>query len=890
MSLLCVFVGLLRFSRLCIAESTDLAFSERKTGDLNDYEDDFPFTTVIDLLSQNPEFSVFLRILQVQGHIPYLNSISNFTLLAPVNSAFIYEYKEEENEENIAAIKLELQDYIISNLVLDTVDLVPGTHLLRTNSYPILLIKGGDGRCAIDHKIEIVEPNLSPNSQNATIQGVDSLVKKPLTLSELVEGQNEEFGEFSIISHIFQSEHLTSLFLNDEENGFFNKTLFLPTDKALKEHFNDIELNYLFDLSDAIYQIGDHEMDFRLMMKKMISNGIIGGVIYENSLNVTNMNHEVFNLFSRNRGKDIVLNGSIALNSNMLYDKGIVHFVSKLPLIKSDIVFNAEKYVIGMNASSVVQELHFRNLEHLIQSHSIQQTIFISSDSSDSTVSSSEIFGLSRSQLLYHFIEKPVDLKDDFFNKVWHTRLYDSMFCSSNKRLGGNCQRIKISKFNDYYYINEKYRFISADPVKVDGTFIYMIEDDVTLPGDLIPSINPFYHCSTSLNFMQQLNLLDLRPNDNGYTLMLPCFDSWDSMELNVDYLHGNISAMNLLMKSFILNGLIYSDSFNLTLDTTDLYGSSVIANTDKPYDEDEVLPLSLSTFDETIFLEEHLDMVFSQGVVHPLKEVFFPKRLNITLENLIETIGTVEFLLFLEKFEEFQEILNGSAPYSILVPTPRSLLLEGIDLNYTKLEQFLKLHIIPQNQTTALINCEDTIGTTLGESLRCREASEGIFLLSVEDGLDKEVRILKKGCTSNNNLSCIFLIDRPFSLKWLNRERYRILLPGVSFALGILLGILFLFSLLLCIIVTSSQQKTQRVQSRRASQDAESQSLLQSPESHVSSAHLDYQSTVNSARSQTRVTSNFESSYSSNARTAPVMMSNSVSNNMTRNRNNEHY
>lgn len=603
--------------------------------------------------------------------------------------------------------------------------------------------------------------------------------------------------------------------------------------------------------------------------------------MHRNTINVKNLNDEPLILYSKNKGHDLVANGSLPLDSNSIYDRGIVHFVSHLPLIEKDFVFNVEKYLLGLNASSFVEELHLRDFEKLIRSRSIEQTIFVTKDNS---VDNSEISGFSKSQLLYHFIESRVDVREDLKSNSLVTRLYDSMFCSSNKRLGGKCQRLKISRYGNRFYLNEKYRILSSDPVKIDKTLIYTISDDILLPGDLVPSINPFYHCSKSLKFMQQLNLLDLRPNNEGYTLLLPCFNSWDNIQLNAEYLQRNISAMNILIKSFILEGLVYSDKFNYSLQTKNLYGDELLVKTGFYHENQSSLPISLSTVDEDIYLKKNMDMIFNQGVIHPIDNVFFPQTLDISLRNLIETVGTLDFLVFLEKFPEYKDILTGSAPYSLLIPTPRSLLMEGIDLNYTKLESFLKLHILPENQTMALLNCADQIDTAFGKSLKCREASDNVLLLSLLQGLDKEVRILKKGCTSGNNNSCVFLIDRPISLQWLNKERYNITLPGVSFALGIVLGIMFLFSLLLCLIVTSNQRKYPKILATVDTVDEDSALV---PPGSGSAQQLknqsDYQSTVNAARNHNRLAENFESSYSINARTAPMMVSQNMSNNLTR-------
>ncbi|CDO93709.1 unnamed protein product [Kluyveromyces dobzhanskii CBS 2104] len=857
--------GVLRsLAALCLLKTVTFALA---TGDGS-----FPFSTVVDILSQNPEFSTFLRLIQREGFVPLLNSMDNYTLFAPVNSAFI------DGDESGVSEEFVLEHYILLNNVLDVKSMAPGTYILESQSYPLSMHKGNDGRSALNGKVHVVDPNLAPNFQNATVHGIDSFIVKPPTLYELVSSHpGLKMESVSLMEHLVKTSMPDS---NALKNGKFRlqpfvngSTIFLPTDAALSKFFNDIELNYLFDLSNSDFTIPERREDLEILTKMIIVDKLIGGAISENYDILYTKSGEPLAVHSKNKGHDLVINGSTAVVSNLIFDQGIVHIVSDLPIVETDITFNVEKYLLGLNASSFVEELHIRKFKKLVNDPKIEQTIFVTKDAMSEN---SEDGGLSKSQLLYHFIEHKVNLAADFETHYFPIRLYESMFCSSNKRLGGKCQRMKVSKYGDHLYLNEKYHVLNLDPISIDNTMLYIVDDNLMLPGDLVSSINPFFHCAKSLKFLQQLNLLDLKPNDEGYTLFLPCFNAWDDMQLVTDYIERNISAMNILMKNYVLNGLFYSDSDNFTSDTTDLFGENVTVKTGVTNETADHLSLSLSTVDHEIQLKKSFDMIFSQGVVHPINEVYFPNILDIGLRQLIETIGTYDFLVFLEKFPEFNDILTGSAPYSLLIPTQRSLLMEGIDLNYTKLEKFLKLHILPLNQTHSLMECADKIDTVAGESLKCREASDNILLLSVMDGVDKEVRILKKGCTTGNSGSCVFLIDRPISVQWLNKERYSITLPALSFALGTVLGTMFLFSLLLCVIVTCAPKKSSKDKDSRRNSDVENneqEPLIQADVPSNRSQNSSYRATVNAARNHSQVSPTFESSYSANAKTAPMKM-----------------
>lgn len=855
--------------------------------DKND-DPDFPFTTVVDILSQNVEFSMFLRLIQRQGFIPYLNELQNFTLFVPVNSAFVTTTPDD--------YQLDIEKYLLHGYILNTEEFIPGIHILPEEEFPLMLKKSSKDSSSVND-IGIVEPNLFPNSQDAVVQGIGAFIGNLPSYQHLIYDLNSKSQSLDLVGALFNSTFASNLRL---ETILQNKTIFLPVDANFLQYFNQVELDYLtgtlfYDEEMAVLKKFKHSKEWLydklFLIKKLAVEGFHGGILPAKDL--TNMNGEILEFHTEESGALMVINGSNSVYSNLVYDKGVVHTFQDLDFLGHGISFNAEKYLLGLNCFHFVKELYVRNLQHLIIGEDYQNniTIFVPEDSGN------DLFGLTRSGLLYHFTESHIWLEEDFNRDGQQAKLYDSMFCSSNRRLGGQCQKLRISKTSQthksgfQYLINGRYQLKQTDPYVVGNALIYMVRGSLDLPGDLIPSINPFYHCSKSLFFLQQLNLLELKPNNKGYTIFLPCFDSWDFLDLNLNYLERNVTALNLVMKNFIVDGLVYTDFSNVTMETTNLYNESITLHIGENDLESSELELSLSTLSNNISLEKDKDIIFNQGVIHPLKRVTFPQSLEISLRNLIDTTGSIDFLMFMEKFKDFSEILEHNGPYSLLVPTPKSLLMEGIDLNSTRLEDFLKLHTIPMNSTEALLNCDGQINTTLDESLICREVSSTCFL-QVKNGLDKEVRVLKKGCTSFDNKSCVFVIDRPISLQWLNREKYHLKLPGVAFGIGIILGALFIVGLLLCTLMGCIGKRILFMSYRNESDPEErdeERSLIASSSSPQSNS---YSSTVrsspNSANDCRNISNssklhNFENSYSTNSKTTPIQVSQAFSKNVSR-------
>lgn len=776
------------------------------------------FTTVIDILSESAEFSTFLRLLQKNGNIPYLNKRQNFTLLAPVNSAFVLDSSAEND--------FDVENYILDDLVLRTSEIGGGVTIIQHKvKFPLSIQRLHNGEIKVN-EARIVEADLVPTFQRAIVHAISDLLPNAPKIVTLLEDLDS-------------SRHGVHLF-NSLANGFSgfetlvaNNTLLVPLDIDFYKEFNHIEINYLLDAFDNLPLVEssiarDWNGDRERFLKSIICHEIVGGVDAENK-DVFNLVGQKVNFTSHQQGHYLsVNNSSPSTLTNLIFDRGVAHCFTEIPFLRSIVSFNTEKYLHGMNSTDFVRELHFRNLQHLIKDESISKkmTIFIPEMALD------EKFGFTKSSLLYHFVEDQLWLEDQFISSDGETppmRMFESAFCSSNKKLGGNCQRLKIQKVKGSYIINDKYKVLHAKPYEIGETLIYTISEDLKLPGDFLSALNPFYHCSKSLMFLKENNLLKLPANKRGYTVLLPCFESWTFFDLNYEYLRNNATAANLIMSNLILDGLVYSDAQNVTVETQNFSGEKVTISIDASGDGEEETALRLSTVDEDIFLERTLDSFFDQGVIHPLKSPYFPRAVNITMGDLIETTEATEFSKFLEKFQDLASIVNDNKPYSLLIPTAASLNMEHIDINSTELHDFLKLHLVQGNYTKNLLHCVGRINTTLGEQLLSRQSSPGTCSLSLDNSADHEVRILRKGCSSFGNESCVFLIDRPISLLWLNREKNRLHLPGVAIGVGVVVGIFSVVAVFFCLLVVlmgkSHNKKSGRTEFSSEQQHEESES-----------------------------------------------------------------
>lgn len=750
---------------------------------------DFPFTTVIDILSHDVQFSTFLRLLQLNGYVPYLNHLQNFTLFAPVNSAFTDDYKSHN---------FDIENYLIHNEIVETSSFTNTTIVYyNTTRFPLVLSNIPNQESTVN-SINIVENDLKPNVQNATVHGIAELLKDSPTLDILVNDiVDYENGKYTYARSLLEV-------VPDSLSLSMNSTILIPDDQSFSDHFNQIERNYLMDkyhrLNTLEKKIRERWVnDVTSLFKNLVVPKIVGGRLAK-ILEVKNLNQDIVTFDSNELGSKVSVNSSVFSDyGNIPFNFGIAHFFQELNFLNKHLFFDAEKYLHGLNCSGFVREIYFRKLEKFIQNYNGDKniTIFL-----PDAVLNDEM-GFSKSTLLYHFSEEQIWLEKDFpvlGSNEHHTNLYNSAFCASNKKLGGKCQRMKIKKSHLGYMINDKYKILQTKPYVVGNTLIYTIKEDIRLPGDLMLSIPPFDHCSKSIYYLRELGLLDLDTNHQGYTLFLPCYRSWDLLGLTGDYIQSNITVTELIMKKHIINGVFYTDNEANITHTENLLGEHLTIK--KKNTTNSCLTVELSTFKDTLRLTKSSDILFNKGVVHPLSEVKIPHNVDIGIWDLLKITKSKTFIDFITQFDQLKNILDKNGDYSVLVPTAHSLELEGIFANYTKLNDFLKLHIISANETESLLNCNGPIKTLLGQELICSKVSEDSVYLHINDGLENRVRIVRKGCTTDKSNACVFLIERPLSLDWIGKQKYHLTLPIVAVFVGVVLGIIFIISLLCCILV----------------------------------------------------------------------------------------
>lgn len=785
-------------------------------------------TTVIDILSENVEFSSFLRILQRNQLIPFLNELTNITLIAPVNSAFVNMGCENLDDKNCRATivkKFSLNDlkrYIIDQPI--TSGEVEGSQIYRSffgNGSPVLVEAETEDLEFRINGYSVVEPNLVADSQDSVVQGIEKVFDDLKTVSDLL-------GE---IPEVSQFQELLDLATT------YNQTLLVPENKAL--NFKEYEFNYLksdYGIDDTSYLINSLSID-----------GLYGG-----NINQTATSKNGFRVFlsSEDDGLHLVVNNTFtSKRSNIISEDSIIHIFDDQSLVP-EIEFTPLKAMIGLNSSVLVDELKLQKLTHLITNNSIEQTIFIPTDPSQMSIT-------SQNSNLYHFVDERIkDLRSP-------RALYNSRFCGS-KKLGQHCQRIKIEETEDKKILLNDNIEVQDGPYEVGKTLIYLIDEDLRTPNEISSSIHSVLHCSESLKIMQKLGLLKLSNNGLGYTFFLPCYNAWDDFDLTMNYFAKNKTALDELMKNFILNGLVYTDFSDGATKLENMNGQQVtISNVGEPDDE----RLNLKYNDIDVSLVKSDDILFNQGVVHPIESLFFPLNSQISMRKIIASSKAEVFMKYISFFPDLDDALNQNN-YSVLLPSEKSL--EKIDFSNSNntLEKFLKLHIIHPSSIEHLYDCSSDIQTLLeGVNLTCsRISGRGDMFLEIDGGSDNGVRILSKGCANTEHHNCVYAIDKPISLSWIDdHTHYHLNLPGVALAIGLMGGIVVMIFVFVCLMIFVAGKKNSFL-SGAEHNEAEHSATETSPllPAHEEQIYED----------QREGRSNFENQYSTSTVVSPIAVS----------------
>lgn len=494
----------------------------------------------------------------------------------------------------------------------------------------------------------------------------------------------------------------------------------------------------------------------------------------------------------------------------------------------------------------------------------------------------------NKQSMLYRFLEGAFYLQKELTPEfpTYH-RLLTSKLCLK-KRIG-SCFEVKVSgSLNNNQYsvtFNDELR-LDSDPYEASGNNVIVIVDqDFQAPlsfkhtvADLISSSSSKRHlphvnidkkeCLQTLGYLNEYKLSLLKDNLKGYTAFIPCgntiwedgdtsrvqdFESWKGLGLILNYLEANPQVMRDVLSGLFVEDLVYSDfgiedAEELSRLARTLKGDTV--NISESYHSGDFNHL-IRLNNTSVSVPLNSDVLFNQGIIHITSKVLLPDDFRVSLLNLVkatdeERYEDFSFIKLVERYPKLMDALglNGSdAPsnYSLLVPSPEQLKTFNISSSYSRLWEFLELHLVPNSQVDTLLNCIQYGDSSYGHSsnrtsivrtnrttgvFQCnKNAATGKVFLQLQPqnafstfgyNADHQVQIVSHGCSQVGLRSgpCVFLLDKPISLGWfdLPDNFLHVHIGWISVGIGIIIGvILFGFlttTLVVCLSATSTKKK----------------------------------------------------------------------------------
>ncbi|CCE79245.1 Piso0_001297 [Millerozyma farinosa CBS 7064] len=876
-------------------------------------------SNVVDVLSSDVQFSYFLRHLQRSGMIPILNELSNYTLIAPINSAYARKGRQEAQSENVDGKEVnEHLRYVIKqpvHLNKSIKEPIVYETYYKTDSkyYPLIISQdSGSDQLVIDGKAAIVEPNLYASNQNSYVQGTDELLDEKDSLCDILMSRNAEHDQIqghniSFIKSLFQStfgdinskvsRNTLPIDIPSSCGEFMQKsrTFFIPTDSLVEESISDLQRKYYLSISSsiedmdlterAVYEITRDIVE--LLEYLMIGEYVGGSNGSYKSIKAVNGKLS-YNISLESSGRLVLNNNLTASVLPIAYSDQVLHifgvwgnqktgddgFFSKLNIPLTPLV--PRKVLYALHYSKFLEELYFRSLGNLIDSNKVNFTLFLNPSDSDRNLDNDRIrkspyrthrrFN-SLEQVHYHFY-------DEVFNTTvieesgtnFNVSFLTSLLCRGREI--GSCFKNKVFSSLDaatgtYKHVLDGDITIASPPYfAVDDSTIYILDDDLEAPEslkttliNLITSngvnISPRVRfnlktCLKTMHYFDYFKLFALENNNKGYTIFLPCGsggsdftsiakddkDAWSSLGLYMNYLVSRPDVFKSVIQNLILEGLIYSD---FASNPGDVFNTTTL--------DSESLNITAASVGEleSMWKVNHAnlsvplgsELFFDKGLIHLTDMVLIPDSLEIPLLDLIKTTyddsyADYNMLELLEKLPVVRDMLGldgGSSEYSLLIPETSSLKDFNISANFYRLHDFLQFHLIPNSELTNLLTCmnegysENSTDSTVSlvhtnitdGVLRCvyRPKKNKYFLQhhrgdSVEAlgySRDHEVEVIAHGCSKFHKESqgpCVFLIEKPLSLEWLNKPNDNLLhvhLRIISIGVGIILGLFLMGS-----------------------------------------------------------------------------------------------
>ncbi|THH06399.1 hypothetical protein EW145_g4115 [Phellinidium pouzarii] len=712
--------------------------------------------TLIDALSEDPDYTSLLKLLQLAQLVPTINKLNGSTLFAPTNEA-IDRYSESHSLWSDTLTDLEfaysardnvqqkLRQELLYHFLNYSVPLLPGDFKLqvhRTLHFPLKTLDspsrdpppnppwlpvpdgtlGGEPQrlrvASFDGNVMVGTDAFGKGGAsvvkgqvdggNGMLFGIDDVLRVPPDLA-IVATQHPSLSYFNSI----MTSDIASLL-----NSTSELTLFLPVDSAW-DVLPDIERKYLESkfATDDILQI--------LNMHAVITEGVHWSESFEPALNLTTVSGSTLEIVVSPESQKTHISSAELMEPDVYASNGVLHTVSSLLIPTGSFSITPEKYLLTLNCTSFVSMLHSVDLTHLINNTESQFTILAPTDdvvelfgASDDLFSEEGSEELKR-LLSYHFLPgkwTPKKLKDGM--------LVETALVEVGLNEGRQVVDIEISGGDDKHKKDKSIsiRFggasVMGEVYDVDNTLIYLISRPLMPPSDVLTAALPSLELSSFLAAVFSTSLADRLKEKSRTTFLIPENDGFKRLGMLVSaHLLSASSKSDLesVILHHVLDDVEYAKAFQngsqrsyATLEGTDVHVNRVGNGT--------VTVTASGGWAGMNSVVSTRNLLTKTGVVHELSDVLLPRSFNLTIGKLVKAArGTTMSSMLIRAGMEW--ILNGTAPqegshwadagmdgagWTLLCPTDEAF--KGYNLTKLyedpeRLQSIVEQHLIPMSK-----------------------------------------------------------------------------------------------------------------------------------------------------------------------------------------------
>ncbi|KAJ7071177.1 carnitine/acyl carnitine carrier [Mycena amicta] len=638
--------------------------------------------TLVDALSEDPDYTSLISLLQRARLIPTLNRLNGSTFFAPTNDAIrrhtLWDAAAHDDSftitDNIQEQLRQQLFYHLINYELSEMPEAPHPEVLKTLHYPrspvdppsrdpppSMPVPGGSlGSEPQRLRVAAREQGAWVGVDAFGIGGVEIVKGKIDAGNGLLLGINDVLVPPSDLAHVVSQHSSVSYFhqiltpeIRTRLNTSTELTLFLPVNAAF-ESLHKLERLYLeseFATADLTRILNAHAV---------VQKSVQYADTFAPTAKLKTIDGSVLDIVVT--PEKTTVSSSELVQPDIYASNGVLHIVSDLLV---NLELTPEKYLLALNCSSFVSLIHSVNLTALVNDTQSSYTILAPRDDVISVFGEGDIPERGSEELKkllqYHFIPghwSPNTLRDGM---LLETSLVED-------GLGEGKQVLSVAVSSAEKKKDDKtFKFggvgVLGEPIVLNNTLVYFISRPLLPPTGVLETLLPLQDLSLFLASLYSTSVSDNLTSTQRTSVLAPRNSAFKRL--------GTLVSAHLLApasKNDLRNVLLHH-----TLETVEY--SNSLHNGSRTFATLESSDVQLEHFKNgTVAIAPSggwagmkaelftRNLLTNSGVLHETSDILLPRSVELTIGKLVKAADATTMTTLIAK-AGMEWILNGTAP-----------------------------------------------------------------------------------------------------------------------------------------------------------------------------------------------------------------------------------